>query len=149
MRERSRARGWALRVLYAWETRGKGTSLRDVLRDFLTGRWISPVSRPYLERLVGDVAEHHQEIDRALQAALTNWRLERLAAIDRNILRIAAAEILYNPDVPPIVAIQEAIRLAEKYGTADSPRFVNGVLDALVRRHSSGSASPLSGGDRV
>lgn len=149
MRERSRARGWALRVLYAWETRGAGAELRDVLHDFLTGRRISPVSRPYLERLVGIVADHHDEIDRALQAALTNWRLERLTAIDRNILRIAAAEILFNPDVPPAVSIQEAIGLAEKYGTADSPRFVNGVLDALMRRRSSGSTSPLLGRDRV
>ena len=94
---------------------------------------IAPGRRTYLARLVRAVAEHRAEIDRALQQALTNWRLERLSAIDRNILRLAAAEILFLEDVPAPVSIQEAIRLAEKYGTTESPRFVNGVLDALMR----------------
>ncbi len=64
---------------------------------------------------------------------MPNWRLERLSAIDRNILRIGTVEILAMPDVPPAVAIHEAVRLAERYGSADSPRFVNGVLDAVSR----------------
>ncbi|NIQ57710.1 MAG: transcription antitermination factor NusB, partial [Gammaproteobacteria bacterium] len=64
---------------------------------------------------------------------LTNWRLDRLSAIDRNVLRLAAAEMLFFDDVPPLVSIQEAVQLAEKYGTGESPRFVNGVLDALMR----------------
>lgn len=134
MRERSRARGWALQVLYAWESRGGDTSPVQVLHEFLRERRIAPASREYLERLVRTVADHRSEIDRAIQAALTNWRLERLSVIDRNILRIAVAEMLFMEDVPPRVSIQEAILLAEKFGTADSPRFVNGVLDALLRR---------------
>lgn len=134
MRERSRARSWALQVLYAWEARGGAVAPEVVLQDFLEERRIAPQSRDYLRRLVRTVAEHREEVDRAVQQALTNWRLERLAAIDRNILRLAAAEMLFIEEVPPRVSIQEAIVLAEKYGTAESPRFVNGVLDALLAR---------------
>jgi len=134
VRDRSRARAWAVQVLYAWEMRAPGATLLDVLGDFGRERRIAPASRGYLERIVRLVAENRESIDAALQAALTNWRLDRLAAIDRNILRVAAAEIMYVDEVPSPVAIQEAIVLAEKYGTADSPRFVNGVLDALMRQ---------------
>jgi N utilization substance protein B len=78
--------------------------------------------------------EHKDEVDRALRAALHNWRLDRLSAMDRAVLRIGAVEILYVEDVPPKVAIQEAIHLAESYGGDESPAFVNGVLDALYKR---------------
>jgi N utilization substance protein B len=77
--------------------------------------------------------EHLPEVDDALVGALDNWRLERLSTLDRAILRIGAAELMHVADVPPKVAIQEAIRLAEAYGGPDSPRFVNGVLDALFK----------------
>ncbi|HEX6941196.1 MAG TPA: transcription antitermination factor NusB [Longimicrobiales bacterium] len=134
MRERSRARGWALQVLYAWESRGRETPPEAILEEFERERHIAPESREYLRRLIRTVAAHVEEIDRALEGALTNWRLERLSMIDRNILRLAASEMLYLEEIPPRVSIQEGIVLAEKYGTADSPRFVNGVLDALLRR---------------
>ena len=78
--------------------------------------------------------EHLREIDRALQDALENWHLSRLSSIDRGILRLAAAEMLFLDGIPPKVSIQEGIRLAEQYGGQDSPRFVNGVLDALYKR---------------
>jgi N utilization substance protein B len=119
--------------LYAWESRGFDTPARNILHDFEQERQISDDSREYMRELVESVAEHRGEIDEQLDQSLTNWRLERLSVIDRNILRLAAAEMLYGKteDVPPAVAIQEAIVLAEKYGTQESPRFVNGVLDAL------------------
>ena len=132
-RARSRARGWALQVLYASESRDMPPD--TVLEEFLVERRIAPESRPYLRSLVGAVMDHRGEIDGAIEGALTNWRLERLSAIDRTILRIAAAELLFEDDVPARVAIQEGIILAEKYGTSESPRFVNGVLDALARAH--------------
>lgn len=106
---------------------------RNILHDFEQERQINDDSREYMRALVNLVSDHRADIDGQLDAALTNWRLERLSVIDRNILRLAAAEILYGrtEDVPPAVSIQEAIVLAEKYGTQESPRFVNGVLDAL------------------
>lgn len=133
MRARSKARSWALQVLYAWESRGLETPARNILHDFEQERQINDDSREYMRELVESVAEHRKEIDDQLDQSLTNWRLERLSVIDRNILRLAAAEMLYgnSEDVPPAVSIQEAIVLAEKYGTQESPRFVNGVLDAL------------------
>lgn len=134
MRDRSRAREWALRVLYAWETRHGEAELPAVLEDMLTRRVVGEARRPYLRRLIDAIHADTAGLDRALQQCLTNWRLERLSAIDRNVLRIGAAEIVHFEDVPPRVAIQEALRLAEKYGTGRSPGFVNGVLDALMRR---------------
>jgi len=102
-----------------------------VLHDFEQERQINEDSRVYLRTLVQHVADHRDRIDRELERALTNWRFDRLSVIDRNILRLAAAEMLYEEEVPFAVSIQEAIVLAEKYGTTESPRFVNGVLDAL------------------
>lgn len=134
MRERSKAREWALRVLYAWESRGRSVPLDQVLEEFAFRRRIAPDRRPYMRRLVSAVSEDVAGLDREIQASVTNWRLDRLSAIDRNILRIAAVEMLQFEDIPPRVSIQEALALAEKYGTDQSPRFVNGVLDALMRR---------------
>jgi len=134
VRARSRARGWALQILYAWEMRGREREIRDVLADFMADRRIGEASREYLFRLLHAVEEHIADIDSALHDAITNWRMERLSVIDRNVLRIGAAELLYLDDVPSAVSIQEAIVLAEKYGTDESPRFVNGVLDALMRQ---------------
>jgi len=133
-RERSRARAWALQILYAWESRQGDASPLAVYEEFLTERNVASSSRLYIRRILDAIVNHAAEIDRELENALTNWRLNRLAAIDRNILRIAAAEMLFVGEVPPRVSIQEAIALAEKFGTTESPRFVNGVLDALMRR---------------
>lgn len=132
-RVRSKARSWALSALFAWESRVGRESLGPFVGRFISERRVAPERVPYMVTLLDTVAAHLPEIDERVQAALLNWRLERLSAIDRNVLRLGAAELLYLPDVPPRVAIQEAILLAEKYGTAQSPRFVNGVLDALMR----------------
>lgn len=133
MRERRKARAWALRILYAWDSRGD-TPLDVVLEEFMTRRLIAPARHAYIRRLIAAVAEDPAGLDEAVQQSLTNWRLHRLAVIDRNILRLAAAEMLRVEDVPPKVSIQEALSLAERYGTDQSPRFVNGVLDALMKR---------------
>lgn len=89
-----------------------------------------------VRELLGTIDAHLAEIDRALRGALDNWSLDRLSSIDRGVLRIGAAELLMRDDIPPKVAIQEAIRLAESYGGNDSARFVNGVLDALYKSRS-------------
>lgn len=133
MQERSKARAWALHTLYAWEARD-GTDLEVVLDQFLTHRLVAASRRDYLRRLVNAVAEHVRPIDAGLQDAISNWRIERLSVIDRNILRLAAAEMMYFDDIPPRVSIREALKLADRYGTDESPRFVNGVLDALMKR---------------
>ncbi|HYJ80529.1 MAG TPA: transcription antitermination factor NusB [Longimicrobiaceae bacterium] len=135
MRSRSKARGWALQGLYAWESRGGGAEdAMRVLHTLFSTLRVSPQNRPYAEVLVRLVSSNLEHVDRVLVDSLTNWRLERLAAIDRNVLRLGVAEMLYVDDVAPRISIREMVQLAEKYGTADSPRFVNGVLDAVMRR---------------
>jgi transcription antitermination protein NusB len=114
--------------------RTAGDDVGAALDDLLARRYVSPARRPYVRRLIDTVGADREALDAELQRCLTNWRLERLSAIDRNVLRIAAAEMMRFDDVPPRVSIQEALRLAEKYGTDRSPAFVNGVLDALMRR---------------
>lgn len=131
--DRSRARAWALQVHYQWESGGRQARLRDALVDAAATRRISPRRVPYVRRLLTLMDEHLGEVDAAIQAALENWRLERLSTLDRAVLRVGATELLFMEDVPPKVSIQEAIRLAEQYGGPDSPRFVNGVLDALYK----------------
>jgi len=100
----------------------------------LQSRRVSPRRVGYIELLLETLQENLPDVDRALRASLENWRLERLSVMDRSILRRAASEILYLEEIPPKVSIQEAIHLAEAYGGKDSPRFVNGVLDALYKR---------------
>jgi len=134
MRPRTRARAWTLQILYAWESRDSAVALSAVLADFLSERRIAQASQEYLFRLVRVIEDRVAEIDVTLQDSLTNWRLERLSRIDRNVLRIGAAELLAMPDVPARTSIQEAILLAEKYGSNESPRFVNGVLDAVMKK---------------
>ena len=132
--DRSRARAWALQVHYGWESTGAQGSLRDALFTVVGNRRISSRRLPYVRRLLTLLDEHLPEVDRALLDALENWRMDRLSALDRGVLRLAAVELLHVDEVPPKVTIQEAIRLAEQYGGQDSPRFVNGVLDALYKR---------------
>lgn len=134
-RDRGRARAWALHTLYLWESGGGGATPRQALNRLLQTRRVAPRRVPFLERLIQVVEEHLSEIDGALESVLENWRLERLSVTDRSVLRLGAAEILFVPEVPPKVAIQEALRLAEAYGGGeDSPKFINGVLDALYKR---------------
>ncbi len=133
-RDRSRARAWALQVLYRWESAGGGETILQALSRVLQTRRVAARRVTYLERLLETLQDHLPEVDRALQSSLENWRLDRLSVMDRSILRLAAAELLYLEEIPPKVSIQEGIHLAEAYGGRDSPRFVNGVLDALYKR---------------
>lgn len=133
-RDRSRARAWALQVLYRWESAGAGETILQALSRVLQTRTVAHRRVAYLELLLETLQDNLPDVDRALQSALENWRLERLSVMDRSILRLAATELLYLEDIPPKVSIQEGIHLAEAYGGKDSPRFVNGVLDALYKR---------------
>jgi len=132
-RKRSRARGWALQVLYAWEARAERDNLPGMLEAFLSERRVGAEAQEYLETLITTLDLYLEPIDQRITESLLNWRLDRLSIIDRNILRIATAEMLHLA-IPPRVVIQEALQLAEKYSTTESPRFINGVLDALMRR---------------
>ena len=92
----------------------------------------SPEGRSFIERIVRGVHERAAEIDERLAAASQNWRLERMARVDRNLLRLAAFEILCCDDIPPKVAINEAVEIAKAYSTRESGAFVNGILDRVL-----------------
>ena len=132
MRIESRARSRALQALYAWDMR-PGQALDRVAVTVWDDLSVSPEERAIASRLVRVVMSDSAKIDRELEAVTTNWRLERLGAIDRAVLRLAAAELSAG-ETPPKVVIQEAVRLAERYGSVQSARFVNGIVDALARR---------------
>lgn len=87
----------------------------------------------FARRLVDTTLAHVEEIDRLLRRYAKQWPLDRMANVDRCLLRIATCEILYCPDIPNSVAVDEAVELAKKYSTEDSGRFINGILGSLLR----------------
>ncbi|MGI9077269.1 MAG: transcription antitermination factor NusB [Gemmatimonadaceae bacterium] len=126
---RSRAR--ALQALYAWDLRD-GQSLERVAEQMWNDLAVAPAERARAGKIVRTVVRNEKEIDAALREITTNWRLERLGVIERSVLRLAAAELM-GGETPPRVVIQEAVRLAERFGSPQSAKFVNGVIDALAR----------------
>ncbi len=135
---RSRGRKIALQVLYLLEW-DPDKDVEGAIEDYLNGLSNRPLSPddPSLvfarDRIEG-VINHLEEIDSEISKLAKNWRLDRMASVDRNILRLGTYELMYCPDVPPQVAINEAIELAKRFGTEDSASFVNGILDALMKR---------------
>ena len=127
-----RARARALQALYAWDMRGSG-SLEKVATQVWDDMIIPPDVRALATPIVRVLARQQGEIDAQLADVTTNWRMERIGAVERCVLRLAAAELTIG-DTPPKVIIQESVALAERYGSAASAKFVNGVLDALARR---------------
>lgn len=132
MRVETRGRARALQALYAWDMRS-GQDLTKVAVRVWDDLAVSPEERSFAGGIVRTVAVAHEELDAGLMAVTDNWRMERIGAIERSVLRLGAAE-LKRGEAPPRVVIQEAVRLAERFGSAASARFVNGVLDAYARR---------------
>jgi N utilization substance protein B len=91
-----------------------------------------PVDRVLVEQLIRGIFDHRAELDQMLSAASKNWRIERMALVDRNVIRLALYEIKFSQDVPVAVAINEAIELSKQFGSAEAPAFVNGLLDRAV-----------------
>jgi N utilization substance protein B len=132
MTRRSRGREVALQVLYQIE-QNPGISAPEI-RSFIERRLLEDRKLgDFTEGLIAGVKEHQVQIDSMISQVAENWRLDRMAAIDRNILRLGAYEMLYCPDVPAKVAINEALELAKRYSTAQSSRFVNGILDRVLQ----------------
>jgi len=132
MTRRSRGREVALQVLYQVE-QNPGVPPAEI-RLFIQRRLLSERKLcEFTEGLIAGVKEHQVRIDAMISQVAENWRLDRMAAIDRNILRLGAYEMLFCPDVPAKVAINEALELAKRYSTAQSSRFVNGILDRVLQ----------------
>jgi len=119
-------------MLYQHELSGE--SAESIKVDFEEWRKSPPVVQGFAAELVDGTLAHLEEIDGELGRQTTHWRLERLAAVDRNILRLSLFELLYLDETPPAVVIDEAIEIAKRFGSEDSGRFVNGVLDGFLKR---------------
>jgi N utilization substance protein B len=131
-RVETRARARVLQALYAWDVRG-GEQLERVAAQIWDDLSVPPDERRLAGFLIQTLSHDCRAIDTELSDVTTNWRLDRLGVVDRSVLRLGAAE-LRRGETPPRVVIQEAVHLAERYGTVKSAKFVNGVLDALARR---------------
>ena len=128
-----RARARALQALYAWDMRGSVGNLERVAEQMWDDIVIAADVRALAQPIVRHVSRNLVEIDELLADVTTNWRMERLGAIERCVLRVGAAELTLA-QTPPKVVIQEFVMLSERFASAASAKFVNGVLDALARR---------------
>jgi N utilization substance protein B len=118
-------------MLYQWDATRE--PMDRVTGLFWQVRSTTDQTRAMAERLARGAQREVDSLDRAIEGVLTNWRFERIAAIDRNILRIATYELAHEPETPSSVIIDEAVEMAKRFAEADSPAFVNGVLDAVKR----------------
>ncbi len=134
---RSRAREVALQLLYQHDL--NATVGRNEIEDFVRDRLADESLQPFTLALYDGVVANKEEIDRQLSAAAENWRLPRMAVVDRNVLRLGGYEVLHAPETPAKVALDEAIELGRRYGSADSPAFINGVLDRLLQNTRTGA----------
>jgi len=137
MRKRTRARELALQVLYQVDIRREDS--KALLEDF----WQQKISsneeltvsiKEFATSLVEGALKNLDSIDKVISSYAENWQLERMAVIDRNIMRMATFELLYVDDIPPKVSINEAVDLAKKYGDTESGKFVNGILDKISKK---------------
>ncbi len=131
MSARRKGRELALQVLYQLEMSGDGSE--HALRSFAESFEHSPQARDFAEELVRGVLTEREQIDACIAAATEHWRFERLARIDANIIRVAVYEMREPRALPIEIAINEAIEIARRFGTAESPTFVNGVLDHIAK----------------
>jgi N utilization substance protein B len=141
---RHHSRRAALQALYASDLHARGerppASPEACLEAVAEHFELAPGARAFAKELVSGVAAHRAMLDERLAAVARNWRLERMAHVDRNLLRLAAFEMLVL-GTPTAVAIDEAVDLANEFGDDASPRFVNGVLDALAREAARGGGA--------
>lgn len=129
----------ALQFLFGHEL--NAGELDDVLPMFWNLRLIRPKAREFAEQLVRGLAAHREQVDQAIAAALENYQLHRLSSVDRNLLRLATHEMLFETSTPVPVVLNEAIEIAKRFGGEESARFVNGVLDRIRRE----AAAPAPG----
>ena len=132
MKKRTRARELALQALYQLDL--CGPEFLGALDEFIQSEERDRSTAEFADALVRGTATHLPDIDAMIQEVAENWDIARMAAIDRNVLRLATFELLHRPDVPPKVSINEAIELGKRYSTQHSGGFINGILDKVKDR---------------
>ena len=133
MRKRTLARDYALKILYQAEMTKRDTQITSgKFWSYLESEGpLDAETKEFSQRLVDGVGTNMEKIDEKISNYATNWQLKRMAVIDRNILRMGVFELIFAPDIPPKVTINEAVELAKRYGDLDSSKFVNGILDKI------------------
>ena len=135
MRKRTRARRLAMLALYQADV--LGVEFAGDVRQWMSSRARDGELRAFASKLLEKTLLHLPDIDALITSAAQNWQLKRMAAVDRAILRMAVCELLYDPDTPPKVVINEAVEMAKRYGAASSGAFVNGILDKIHKDRAS------------
>ncbi|UKL12847.1 transcription antitermination factor NusB [Dissulfurimicrobium hydrothermale] len=137
MSSRRLGREIALQLLYQaeWDPSKDGRELIDEYRDGLSAKTFEKddVALSFAEDLITGIFEHRRELDNFISKKAKGWRFDRIALVDRNILRLGVFELCYCRDIPPKVAINEAVELAKRFGSDDSAAFINGILDAILK----------------
>ncbi len=132
MGRRRKARECALQILFEVEF-NDNIPLNELSAEYWSHQKIEDETREYGDWLVSRILENRALIDENIQSVSMKWRLDRMAAVDRNIMRIAVCELLYQPTLVPAIIIDEAVEIAKRYGGEESADFINGVLDAVSK----------------
>ncbi|MBI1846179.1 MAG: transcription antitermination factor NusB [Candidatus Rokubacteria bacterium] len=132
MGRRRKGREVALQFLYQLDLHGEADP-EPHAEEFWSRHPVDPETRAFADALVRGTKHSEAKVDALLTQYAEHWDLDRMAAVDRNVLRLAVYELLFRPDVPTKVAINEAIEIAKKFGTQESSRFINGLLDRISR----------------
>lgn len=144
MTRRSRAREVALQLLFQKDQNPKEISRAAIVKFARDRLRTDRDAAAFCLELYDEVEARRDEIDRHIAATAENWRIHRMLPVDRNLLRIGTYEMIYAKEpLAPAIAIDEVIELARRFGSADSPAFVNGVLDRIVKKHVKASAAPV------
>ncbi len=139
MRKRTQAREYALQILYQIDVRKDPED--KILVDFWKNIETEPEVSDFAAKIVIGTIRNKKKIDEMITKYASNWKLSRMAVIDRNVLRLAAYELLFCEDIPPKVSINEAVDLAKKFGDTESGKFVNGILDKINKQEAAGGKS--------
>src|SRR5438067_13287271 len=131
MGSRRKSRELALQMLFQWDM--GGLTPEHIVATFLAGQKLGPELRSYSRFLFEGTVREAESLDRLLREHSAHWRVERMAAVDRNILRLALFEIVHQTDRPPAVVIDEALEIARRFSGKGSVEFVNGVLDGILK----------------
>jgi N utilization substance protein B len=145
MGRRRKARESALQILFQLEF--NKPRIEKAIDQFWKEKKASEEIRDYSNWIVKGIVSHQEEIDNLIQSLSNHWRLSRMAHVDRNILRIAVFEFLYEKDIAPAVIINEAIEIAKKYSSDEAAAFVNGILDAIKKKLETRKDSSKEGKD--
>ncbi len=132
MGKRRTAREFALQILYRLDI-GQESLAEKILEEFWETNLTSDDVKEYTDSLVKGTKKNQSEIDRIIADSAENWTLDRMASVDRNILRFSTYELLKRNEIPSSVIINEAIEIAKKYGTEESGSFINGILDRVAK----------------